>query len=246
MIPRSHQNMLLGILDLEQVTVNDIMVPRGDISGIDIDNDWNEVLEQIYSAQHTRLPLYRGDINQIVGIIHLRRIMKLLTQNNLTAETLLATAQDIYFVPENTPLHKQLLNFQKKRRRVGIVVDEYGEVQGLVTLEDILEEIVGEFTTDPTASIKEVHPQEDGTWVVDGTANIRELNKLLGWELPTDGPKTLNGLILEHLQDIPEQGTSLMINGYPIEIIQAGDSVVKTAKIYPVMPGKSSISSDEI
>ncbi|MGD8514903.1 MAG: HlyC/CorC family transporter, partial [Granulosicoccaceae bacterium] len=238
MIPRSHQNMLLGILDLEQVTVNDIMVPRGDIIGIDIDNDWSNVLEQIYSAQHTRLPLYRGDINRIVGIIHLRRIMKLLTQNNLTAETLLATAQDIYFVPENTPLHKQLLNFQKKRRRVGIVVDEYGEVQGLVTLEDILEEIVGEFTTDPMTSIKEVHPQEDGTWVVDGTANIRELNKLLGWRLPTDGPKTLNGLILEHLQDIPEQGTSLMINGYPMEIIQAGDSVVKTAKIYPVMPDK--------
>ncbi|MGD8743136.1 MAG: HlyC/CorC family transporter [Granulosicoccaceae bacterium] len=246
MIPRSHQNMLLGILDLEQVTVNDIMVPRGDIIGIDIDNDWSNVLEQIYSAQHTRLPLYRGDINRIVGIIHLRRIMKLLTQNNLTAETLLATAQDIYFVPENTPLHKQLLNFQKKRRRVGIVVDEYGEVQGLVTLEDILEEIVGEFTTDPMTSIKEVHPQEDGTWVVDGTANIRELNKLLGWRLPTDGPKTLNGLILEHLQDIPEQGTSLMINGYPMEIIQAGDSVVKTAKIYPVMPDKSGIHSDEI
>jgi Mg2+/Co2+ transporter CorB len=245
MIPRSHQNMLLGILDLEQVTVNDIMVPRGDIIGIDIDNDWSNVLEQIYSAQHTRLPLYRGDINRIVGIIHLRRIMKLLTQNNLTAETLLATAQDIYFVPENTPLHKQLLNFQKKRRRVGIVVDEYGEVQGLVTLEDILEEIVGEFTTDPMTSIKEVHPQEDGTWVVDGTANIRELNKLLGWRLPTDGPKTLNGLILEHLQDIPEQGTSLMINGYPMEIIQAGDSVVKTAKIYPVMPDKSGIHSDE-
>jgi Mg2+/Co2+ transporter CorB len=245
MIPRSHQEMLLGILDLEQVTVNDIMVPRGEIVGIDIENEWSEVLEQLYSAQHTRLPLYRGDVNQIVGIIHLRRIMKLLTQNNLTPETLLETARDIYFVPENTPLHKQLLNFQKKRRRVGIVVDEYGDVEGLVTLEDILEEIVGEFTTDPTASIKEVHPQADGTWVVDGTANIRELNKLLDWSLPTDGPKTLNGLILEHLQDIPEQGTSLMINGYPMEIIQAGDNVVKTAKIYPLMADKTEGTDDK-
>lgn len=245
MIPRSHQEMLLGILDLEQVTVNDIMVPRGEIVGIDIDANWNNVLEQLYNSQHTRLPIYRGDINQIVGIVHLRRIMKLLTQNNLTPETLLETARDIYFVPENTPLHKQLLNFQKNRRRVGIVVDEYGDVEGLVTLEDILEEIVGEFTTDPTNSIKEVHPQDDGTWVVDGTANIRELNKLLGWALPTDGPKTLNGLILEHLQDIPEPGTSLMINAYPMEIIQVGDNVVKTARIFPVLTDRTASQADE-
>ena len=245
LIPRTHQGMLLGILDLEQVTVDDIMVPRGEIIGIDVEDEWDSIVAQLYSAQHTRLPIYSGDINSLVGIVHLRRIMKLLTKNDLNLETLRDIAREAYFVPEGTPLHKQLANFQKQKRRVGFVVDEYGDVQGLVTLEDILEEIVGEFTTDPTASIKEVHPQEDGTWLIDGTANIRELNKLLSWELPTDGPKTLNGLILEHLEDIPEPGTSLLIHQYPVEIIQAGENGVKTAKIYPVLNDERSAVDDE-
>jgi Mg2+/Co2+ transporter CorB len=246
MIPHTHQDMLLGILDLEQVTVDDIMVPRGEIIGIDIDDEWDSIVDQLYSAQHTRLPIYSGDINNIVGIVHLRRIMKLLTQDDLNLGTLKDTAREVYFVPEGTPLHKQLANFQHRRRRVAFVVDEYGDVQGLVTLEDILEEIVGEFTTDPTTSIKEVHPQEDGTWLIDGTANIREVNKLLGWSLPTDGPKTLNGLILEHLEDIPEPGTSLLIQQYPVEIIQAGDNGVKTVRIYPVLDDKRQPTNDEM
>ncbi len=246
MIPHTHQDMLLGILDLEQVSVDDIMVPRGEIIGIDIEDDWDSIVDQLYSAQHTRLPIYSGDINNIVGIVHLRRIMKLLTQNDLSLDTLKDTAREVYFVPEGTPLHKQLANFQQRRRRVAFVVDEYGDVQGLVTLEDILEEIVGEFTTDPTTSIKEVHPQEDGTWLIDGSANIREVNKLLGWSLPTEGPKTLNGLILEHLEDIPEPGTSLLIQQYPVEIIQAGDNGVKTVRIYPVLDDKRQTTIDEM
>jgi Mg2+/Co2+ transporter CorB len=239
MIPRSHQDMLLSILDLEQVSVDDIMVPRGEIVGIDIEDDWQTILDQLYSAQHTRIPVYRGDINHVIGIVHLRRTIKLLTEKNFNRETLLEIVPEAYFVPESTPLHTQLLNFQRARRRIALVVDEYGDVQGLVTLEDILEEIVGEFTTDPAASIKEVHPQEDGTWLVDGSANIRELNKLLDWDLPVDGPKTLNGLILEHLEAIPEAGTSLKIVDYPIDIIQVSDNAVKTAKIYPVISGKN-------
>ena len=246
LIPHTHQDMLLGILDLEQVTVDDIMVPRGEIIGTDIEDKWDSIVDQLYSAQHTRLPLYSGDINNIIGIVHLRRIMKLLTQNDLNLETLKDISREVYFVPEGTPLHKQLINFQNRRRRVAFVVDEYGDVQGLVTLEDILEEIVGEFTTDPTTSIKEVHPQEDGTWLIDGAANIRELNKLLGWSLPTDGPKTLNGLILEQLEDIPEPGTSLLIQQYPVEIIQAGDNGVKTAKIYPVLDDNRPSTGDEM
>jgi Mg2+/Co2+ transporter CorB len=235
MIPRSHQDMLLSILDLEQVSVDDIMVPRGEIIGIDIEDDWQTILDQLYSAQHTRIPVYRGDINHVIGIVHLRRTIKLLTEENFNRETFLEIVPEAYFVPESTPLHTQLLNFQRARRRIALVVDEYGDVQGLVTLEDILEEIVGEFTTDPAASIKEVHPQKDGTWLVDGSANIRELNKLLDWDLPVDGPKTLNGLILEHLEAIPEAGTSLKISDYPVDIMQVSDNAVKTAKIYPVI-----------
>ena len=234
MIPLSHQEMLLSILDLEQVTVDDIMVPRGEIVGIDIEDEWQSILDQLYSAQHTRIPVYRGDINHVIGIVHLRRTIKLLTEENFSRETLLEIVPEAYFVPESTPLHTQLLNFQRAKRRIALVVDEYGDVQGLVTLEDILEEIVGEFTTDPAASIKEVHPQEDGTWLVDGTANIRELNKLLGWHLPLDGPKTLNGLILEHLETIPETGTSLKIEGYTIDIMQVSENGVKTVKFYPL------------
>jgi Mg2+/Co2+ transporter CorB len=239
MIPRSHQDMLLSILDLEQVSVDDIMVPRGEIVGIDIEDDWQSILDQLYSAQHTRIPVYRGDINHVIGIVHLRRTIKLLTEENFSRETLLDIVPEAYFVPESTPLHTQLLNFQRAKRRIALVVDEYGDVQGLVTLEDILEEIVGEFTTDPAASIKEVHPQEDGTWLVDGSANIRELNKLLDWDLPVDGPKTLNGLILEHLEAIPEAGTSLKISDYPIDIMQVSDNAVKTAKIYPITKNES-------
>ncbi|MFO7592732.1 MAG: HlyC/CorC family transporter [Pseudomonadota bacterium] len=234
MIPQRHQKMLLSILDLEKVTVEDIMVPRNEIGGIDLEDDWDSILNQISTSQHTRLPIFRGDINNVQGFIHLRNILALQRQKELTREDLIKVIHEAYFIPEGTPLNTQLLNFQNKRRRIGLVVDEYGDIQGLVTLDDILEEIVGEFTTDPAASTsKEIHPQEDGSFLVDGSANIRELNRVMQWELPTDGPKTLNGMITEYLETIPEAGTSLLLEGYPIDIVQTGSSSVKTVRIDP-------------
>ena len=233
MIPQRHQKMLLGILDLEKATVEDIMVPRNEITGIDLDDDWEHILKQLRNSQHTRLPVYRGEIDQVVGILHLRNFLGLQRKSDLTREDLEGVIRESYFIPEATPLNTQLLNFQKQRRRIGLVVDEYGDIQGLVTLDDILEEIVGEFTTDPSTSSKDIHPQEDGSFLVDGSANIRELNRIMHWDLPTDGPKTLNGMITEYLETIPEAGTSLLLEGYPIDIVQTGANTVKTIRIDP-------------
>jgi Mg2+/Co2+ transporter CorB len=234
MIPRRHQKMLLNILDLEKVTVEDIMVPRNEIVGIDLDDSEEDILKQIDTSQHTRLPVYRGDISNVVGFVHLRNVLSLRGNEGLDLERLQSVVRETYFIPEGTPLNTQLLNFQKQRRRIGLVVDEYGDIQGLVTLDDILEEIVGEFTTDPVASSsKEIYPQDDGSFLVDGSANIRELNRIMHWDLPTDGPKTLNGMITEYLETIPEAGTSLLLNGYPLEVVQTGSSSVKTVRIDP-------------
>lgn len=235
LIPRRHQRMLLSILDLENVTVEDIMVPRNEIIGIDIDGDLDDAMRLLTTSQHTRLPVYRENIDNVVGIIHLRNALHLVAQGKLTREALNQIAREAYFVPEGTPLNTQLLNFQRQKRRIGLVVDEYGDILGLVTLEDILEEIVGEFTSDAAATVREVHPQDDGSFLIDGSANIRELNRLMEWQLPTDGPKTFNGLIIEHLESIPETGTSIMIAGYPIEVVQTSASTIKTAKIYPAL-----------
>ncbi|MDX1432668.1 MAG: HlyC/CorC family transporter [Gammaproteobacteria bacterium] len=235
MISRRYQRMLVSILDLEKVTVDDIMVPRNDINGIDLEDDIDEIVEQLVHSQHTRLPLYRGDIDNVVGILHLRRALGPLEREGLTVEWLIEHASEPYFVPAGTPLNTQLINFQRQRRRVGLVVNEYGEIQGLVTLEDLLEEIVGEFTTDPAAHSPDVHPQPDGTYLIDGGAYVRDLNRTMKWELPTDGPKTLNGLVLEYLETIPEPGTSLLIAGYPIEIVQTTSNAVKTARIKPAL-----------
>ncbi|RMD80329.1 MAG: HlyC/CorC family transporter [Gammaproteobacteria bacterium] len=233
LIPRPHQKMLLNILDLEQETVDDVMVPRNEIVGLDLEEDEEEVLRALAHAQYTRLPLYREHIDQVVGILHVRDALPLLGEGRFSKEALEAVARPCYFVPEGTPLHTQLLQFQRERRRVGLVVDEYGDIKGLVTLDDILEEIVGEFTTEPTDALAEVVPQEDGSYLVDASLSVRELNRLMGWELPTDGPKTLNGLILEHLERIPEPGTSLRIAGYPMEIVQTKGNAVKTVRIHP-------------
>ena len=233
MIPRRHQMMLTNILDLEKVTVDDIMVPRNELVGIDMSDDWDDILKQLTNSQHTRMPVFDADINNVVGMIHVRNTLQLLTQKETKKEDLKRWIRSAYFVPEGTPLNKQLLHFQREKRRSGLVVDEYGDVQGLVTLEDILEEIVGEFTTDPALHIKEVHRQTDGTFLVDGSASIRELNRVMQWELPTDGPKTFSGLITEHMESIPEPGTSLMLAGYPVEIVQTKDNIVKTAQISP-------------
>ena len=233
MIPRRHQKMLLNILDLEKATVEDIMVPRNEVVGIDLEDDWDEVVQRLTGSQYTRVPVYRDSIDGVVGILHLRRVVTSLLAGRLDREQLEGMVQPPYFIPEGTPLNVQLLNFQAKRRRIGLVVDEYGDIKGLATLEDILEEIVGEFTTDPGAAIQDVHPQEDGTFMVEGSASVRELNRLLKWNLPTDGPKTLNGLILEHLETIPESGVSLLLNDYPVTIVHTQGNRVRMAKVMP-------------
>ena len=235
LIPRRHQRMLLSILDLENVTVEDIVIPRNEIAGIDLDSDIDEILRLLTTSQHTRLPIYRENIDHVLGIIHIRNALHLIAQKNLTKETLQDIAREVYFIPEGTSLHTQLLNFQRQKRRIALVVDEYGDILGLVTLEDILEEIVGEFTTDSSTTLRDIHPQEDGSFLVDGSITVRELNRLTDWGLPTDGPKTLNGLIIEHMEFIPEPGTSLLIAGYPVEIVQTSANAVKTAKIYPAL-----------
>ena len=233
MIPKRHQRMLLNLLDLEKVTVEDIMVPRNEVLGIDLNNDWSDIEKQLLSLQYTRLPIYRDNLDQVVGFVHLRNILPPLRKGELNQDRLLELVREPHFIPENTSLNQQLLNFQRERRRVGLVVNEYGDIQGLATLEDILEEVVGEFTTDPTARIKDFTEQDDGSFLVDGTATVRDLNRALQIKLPTDGPKTLNGLILEYMEDIPEPGTSLLLSGYPVEIVQIKDNLVKTVRIQP-------------
>jgi len=232
MIPRRHQKMLLNLLDLEKVTVDDIMVPRNEVMGIDLEDSWGRIVEQLNTSQYTRLPAYREDIDQVVGFLHLRKALPVVSGGQEDRAALEATLREPYFIPEGTPLNTQLLNFQKHRRRIGLVVDEYGDIRGLVTLEDILEEIVGEFTTDPSATIKDVTPQEDGSFMVDGAAYVRDLNRTMHWHLPTHGPKTLNGLILEYLETIPKPGTSITLAGYPVEIIQIKDNAVKTVRLH--------------
>ncbi len=244
LIPKRHQKMLLNLLDLEQVTVEDIMIPRNEVLGIDLNNDWSDIEKQIMALQYTRLPIYRDSIDEVIGFVHLRNLLPALRKGELDEDKLLQLVREPHFIPENTSLNQQLRNFQRERRRVGLVVNEYGDIQGLVTLEDILEEVVGEFTTDPTDSIKDYTQQEDGSYLVDGTATVRDLNRALHIELPTDGPKTLNGLILEHMEDIPEAGTSLLLAGYPVEIVQIKDNLVKTARLQPVKYHGSEADSD--
>jgi Mg2+/Co2+ transporter CorB len=235
MIPRRHRRMLVSILDLEDVSVEDIMVPRNEVSGIDLEDPLPTIRENLTNAQHTRLPLFEGELNHVVGLMHVRRVLPLLDEGTFSKEALRAVVRAPYFVPASTPLHTQLINFQRQHRRVGLVVDEYGDIQGLVTLEDILEEIVGEFTSDPANQSPDVTAEPGGTYLVNGGANIRELNRTLHWQLPAAGPKTLNGLIIEYLEVIPEPGTSLRIAGYPIEVISTTDNAVKTARISPAL-----------
>ncbi len=240
MIPRRHQAMLLSILDLERLSVEDIMVPRGEIVGLDIDEPWEQVVERLTQAEHTRLPVYHGSIERIVGFLHVRNVVRLLAAGELDRERLLAAVREPYFVPEGTPLMTQLLNFQRERRRIALVVDEYGEILGLVTLEDILEEVVGEFTTDPSVRGRGIRREPDGSFLVAGGVPVRDINRALGIELPTDGPRTLNGLILEHMETIPEPGTSMLIAGYPVEIVQTAENSVKLARIQPRRPPRRS------
>jgi Mg2+/Co2+ transporter CorB len=235
-IPHRHQRMLMSILDLERISVEDIMVPRNEISGIDISDDWDEILGQLRESRHTRIPVYEGSIDNLVGILHMKKVARLLARGEFARENLVALARgrEPWYVPEGTSLNRQLLNFQRQRRRVAFVVDEYGDVQGLVTLEDLLEEIVGEFNSDTSALHKDVHKEKGGTFVVNASASLRTLNRKMGWSLPTTGPRTLNGLIIEYLETIPDAGTSLRIDGYAIDVLQTGDNAVKTVRLRPI------------
>lgn len=229
---KGFQSALLNLIDLNQRTVEDIMVPRNEIVGIDLSEDWDEIVTQIRNNVHTRLVLFNESIDDVRGILHLRRILSRIADGTLDKEALVELAREALFVPEGTPLHKQLAEFQKHTRRLGLVVDEYGDIQGLITLEDILEEVVGEFTTDPSAAEKDIFPQEDGSFLFDGSVTVREVNKALGWDFPTDGAKTLNGLILDYLETIPEPDTSLKISGYPMEIVQTDETHVITVRVW--------------
>ena len=244
-MPMKRQSMLLGILDLERVTVDDIMIPRNEVAGIDLEDDLETIVTQLRTTPHTRLPVFRKDINQIEGIVHMRQIARLLSHDQLTRESLLEACNDPYFIPENTPLSTQLVNFQKQKRRIGIVVDEYGDVLGIVTLEDILEEIVGEFSNQDALRSPDIHPQDDGTLVIDGAAYLREVNRALGWQLPCDGPKTLNGLITEALEHIPDSGICLQINQYRLEILQAADNRVKSVRAWVIEAPEESKSDTQ-
>ncbi|MCH8265109.1 MAG: DUF21 domain-containing protein, partial [Proteobacteria bacterium] len=231
-IPRRRQGMLLNILDLENVTVNDILVPKNDIVGLDIEDDIDDILKQIGSAQHTLLPMYKREIDNIIGILHLRSVGKLIQVEKINKATIIQETMEPYFIPESTPLHTQLFNFQTKKLRMAMVVNEYGAVKGLVTLEDILEEIVGEFTTDLAASNKEIHEQGDGIFLIDGSASIRDINRILSWDLDSSSAKTLNGLLTEILQSIPESAVGIELDGYYAEIVQVKDNLIRTVRMW--------------
>lgn len=226
-----HRGMLVRILDLESVVVEDVMVPRGEVRCLDLDDNWPDLVEQLRSSTHTRLPVCRGSLDQVLGILHLRRVMHQLANDEFNAERLQALLQEPYYVPEGTALTQQLLEFQSGHERLALVVNEYGDTVGLITVEDILGEIIGEFANTPAVVKTDVHPQPDGSNLVAGSASVRELNRTMGWDLPLTDAKTLNGAILEHLEDIPTPGTSLLLGDYPVEIVQTHGNVVRVARV---------------
>jgi Mg2+/Co2+ transporter CorB len=232
------QGVAGGILGLERMTVNDILVPRHEVDGLDLNDPIEQIIDQLMISRHTRLPVFRGDINQVDKVINTRQISHLLPSRGLTADALMAACYEAYFIPESTPLHTQLLNFHKQQRRLGMVVDEYGEVLGLVTLEDILEEIVGEFESESTSNHPHVFPQADGRYILDGAASLRDLNKVLGWHLPSDGPKTLNGLVTEALESIPARAVCLKIGHYRLEILETEENRVKRLLAWQHVPAE--------
>ena len=246
MIPVKHQQMLTSILDLEKVTVEDIMIPRSEIGSIDINDEWKHIQKQLGHLQHTRILLYRDKIDDAVGFIHARDLMHLQSRDQFDKSNLIRAVGELYFIHEATTLNVQLLKFQENKERIGLVVDEYGDIQGLVTLEDILEEIVGEFTTNVSPTInEEIQLQEDGSYIVEGSMNIREMNREMDWSFPIDGPKTLNGLLLEYFQDIPSEGLSVRLAGYPVEIISVKNNMVQSIRIIPAMYSSQNADDDD-
>jgi Mg2+/Co2+ transporter CorB len=235
-LSRQRHSMLLNVLDLEKVTVNDIMVPRNDVAGIDLEDDMDTIMQLITNSQHTRMPVYRKDMNNVIGVLHMRSATRLVGMEIVNKAELMQLTSEAYFIPESTPLPTQLINFQKNKQRIAIVVDEYGDVKGIVTLEDILEEIVGNFTTNLSEETTDIHPQGDGSYLIEGTTNIREINRVLDWDLPTDGPKTLNGLLTELLESIPELHVGLRLPYHRAEIVQVKDNMIKTVRMWAVEP----------
>ena len=232
-VSHEYQSMLLGILDLNKLVVDDVMIPRHEIVGINLDDPWEVVQKQIASSEFNWVPVYQGDINQVIGILYLRDLTTLMVQNkSLDKDTLMKNLQALYFVPEGTPLNVQLVNFQQQRKRFALIVNEYGEIHGLITLEDILEEIVGEFTTN-VASVNKIKLESDGSYLVDGAITIREFNRVTRWNLPTRGARTLNGVIVEYLEANPQAGVGVLIDNYPIEILRVEDNLVETARVFP-------------
>jgi Mg2+/Co2+ transporter CorB len=239
----SHQGMLKGILDLENVTVEDIMIPRNEINGLDIEDEPDVLMAKLFKSEYTRMPIYDGDINNIIGIFHIRKANHLARAEQVTRGAIKRFAEEPYFIPASTTLTTQLLNFKTTRNRFAVVVDEYGEVKGLVTLEDILEEIVGDFTTNTADEADEILARGDSSYLIDGVATIREINKATGWSLPTDGPKTLNGLALEQLESIPDGNVSFMVNGYRFETEEINGNMIK--KIAVKLIKKKPVQADE-
>jgi len=225
------QSMMTRLLDLESVTVNDILIPRNEVICIDIENPIEQIIQELSSSPHTLLPIYKDSFANVLGVLHLRQLAKLLDNKQLSKSDILRLAKEAYYVPEGTPLNKQLLNFQKERERFALVVDEYGDVEGIVTLEDILEEIVGEFTSDSPTTYSEIVNEGNDSFRIDGTSLLRDINRALGWDLPISGPKTLNGLVLEYLETLPDQNIGLQIDSYQIETIAIKDNMIKTLRV---------------
>lgn len=238
-LPRKQQRMLLNLVDLERITVNDVMIPRNHIEALNLSAPVAELRQQIITSHHTLLPVYLDTPSNVIGILHIKRVLPLLQEEVLDIEQFHSILIAPYFIPSDTPLLKQLQQFQERQSRLGLVVDEYGELLGLVTLENILEEIVGDFTTQSPSHTGKYLRHEDGSLLLEGSSSVRDLNRKLGLHLPVADAKTLNGLILEKLQDIPEPGTSLKIGDYPIEIIQIQDRAVKVARLFPPHPGRT-------
>ncbi|MEQ5223559.1 CNNM domain-containing protein [Providencia alcalifaciens] len=235
-LSRRNQDMLISILDLDKVTVGDIMLPRNEIVGIDINDDWKSIVRQLTHSPHGRIVLYRDSLDDSIGILRVREAYRLMVEKReFNKQNLIKAADSIYFIPNSTPLNVQLINFQHKKEKLGIIVDEYGEIQGLITVEDILEEIVGDFTTSMSPSLaEEVMPQSDGSVLVDGSANIRDLNKAFDWNLPVEGPRTVNGMVLEVLGDVPQPEEQIVIGRYVIEVLAVSDNIIKQVKITPL------------
>ncbi|MGB9095924.1 HlyC/CorC family transporter [Erwinia sp.] len=245
LMSRRNQDMLLSVLDLEKVNVDDIMVPRNEIAGININDDWKSIVRQLTHSPHGRIVLYRDSLDDTISMLRVREAYRLMTEKKeFTKEVMLRAADEIYYVPEGTPLNIQLIKFQRNKKKVGLVVDEYGDIKGLITIEDILEEIVGDFTTSMSPTLaEEVVPQNDGSVLVEGSANIRELNKAFNWSLPEDEARTVNGMILEEIQDIPLPDTRVKVGNYAIDILDVQENMIKQVRITPKKSLKESVGS---